>query len=293
VQLLWEHGRYKDAADALRAWKGPLGPQAWLDDIRARFYEAFKKMPDEEVLQAFEALERSGLPARGLSHLWYPFELEGRHELAFRMSSGLTSAQSIAGVEFLTASYQMLKQLKGEAQALDWIRGRLPKALRGRASAVFFDRGEDSLLWDAIDPPAPEWVWLVRALAEVRRGRGDGARRAMLADHFGTPRPGQAEVLGNFLLGKASEQDVWQRAIDARTRAEGAYAVGLRRLCEGRYREASDWFRVTQELAHENMGEYRWATSQLREWRERQQTLDRIAPRCGAPAKASRTSAKG
>ncbi len=293
VQLLWEHGRYKDAADALRAWKGPLGPQAWLDDIRARFYEAFKKMPDEEVLQAFEALERSGLPARGLSYLWSPFELEGRHELAFRMSSGLRTAQSIAGVEFLTASYQMLKQLKGEAQALDWIRGRLPKALRNRASAVFFDRGEDGLLWDAIDPPAPEWVWLVRALAEVRRGRGDGARRAMLADHFGTPRPGQAEVLGNFLLGKASEQDVWQRAIDARTRAEGAYAVGLRRLCEGRYREASDWFRVTQELAHENMGEYRWATSQLREWRERQQTLDRIAPRCGAQPKASRTSAKG
>ena len=293
VQLLWEHGRYKDAADALRAWKGPLGPQAWLDDIRARFYEAFKKMPDEEVLQAFEALERNGLPARGLSYLWSPFELEGRHELAFRMSSGLRTAQSIAGVEFLTASYQMLKQLKGEAQALDWIRGRLPKALRNRASTVFFDRGEDGLLWDAIDPPAPEWVWLVRALAEVRRGRGDGARRAMLADHFGTPRPGQAEVLGNFLLGKASEQGVWQRAIDARTRAEGAYAVGLRRLCEGRYREASDWFRVTQELAHENMGEYRWATSQLREWRERQQTLDRIAPRCGAPAKASRTSAKG
>jgi len=82
-------------------------------------------MPDDEVLLAFEALERSGLPARGLSHLWYPFELEGRHELAFRMSSGLTSAQSIAGVEFLTASYQMLKQLKGDAQALDWIRGRL------------------------------------------------------------------------------------------------------------------------------------------------------------------------
>src|SRR6266704_2655242 len=117
VQLLWEHGRYKDAADALRAWKGPLGPQAWLDDIRARFYEAFKKMPDEEVLQAFEALERSGLPAPGLSHLWYPFELEGRHELAFRMSSGLTTAPSIAGVEFLTASYQMLKQLGGAATA--------------------------------------------------------------------------------------------------------------------------------------------------------------------------------
>src|SRR3989442_7407261 len=105
-------------------------------------------MPDEEVLQAFEALERSGLPARGLSHLWYPFELEGRHELAFRMSSGLTSAQSMAGVEFLTASYQMLKQLKGEAQALDWIRRRLPEALRSPARPGLFHRGDDSPLLD-------------------------------------------------------------------------------------------------------------------------------------------------
>src|SRR5262249_2364345 len=98
AQFLWEHGRYKDAADALRAWKGPLGPPAWLDDIRARFYEAFKKAPDEEVLQAFEALERSGLPAQGLSHLWYPFGLAGRHELAFRLSAVLTEP-GITGVE--------------------------------------------------------------------------------------------------------------------------------------------------------------------------------------------------
>jgi len=90
-------------------------------------------------------------------------------------------------------------------------------------------------------------------------------------------------VLGNFLLGKASERDVWQRATDARTRAQGAYAVGLRRLCEGRYREASDWFRVTQELGPEQVGEYRWATSQLRGWRAQQKSLDRIAPRCGTP----------
>src|SRR5207245_9092776 len=111
----------------------------------------------------------------------------------------------IAGIEFLTASYQMLKQLKGEAQALDWIRGRLPKALRGRASAVFFDRGEDSLLWDAIDPPAPEWVWRVRALAEGRRGRGAGARRAVLADHVGEPPPRQAAGPRTLLPGDAPE----------------------------------------------------------------------------------------
>src|SRR5205814_1414963 len=121
THLEWK-GEYATARAAAEAWLARGVPQAGLDDIRARFYEAFKKMPDEEVLQAFEALERSGLPAQGLSHLWYPFELEGRHELAFHMSSGLTTAQSIAGVEFLTASYQMLKQLKGEAQALDWIR---------------------------------------------------------------------------------------------------------------------------------------------------------------------------
>ncbi len=296
LQFLWEHGRYKEAADALRAFKGPLLPQAWIDDVRPRFYEAFEKAPDEEALRAFEALERAKLPARGLSYLWYPFELAGRHELAFRMSSGLSN-DDMLGVEFLTASYQVLKEWKGEPEALDWLRARLPRPLRNQASMIFFDRGEDGLLWDVIESPeegeAGEWVWLIRALAEVRGGRGNGARRVALAQYFAAPRPDHAEVLGNFLIGKASEADVWQRASDARTRAEGAYVVGLRRLCEGRYREASDWFRVTQELALENMGEYHWATNQLHEWREQQKSLERIAPRCEAPAKVRGASAAG
>jgi len=286
VRFLWEHGRYKDAADTLRAFKGPLEPQAWLDDIRVRFHEAFEKAPDEEALQAFEALVKGGLPRRGLGYLWDPFELQGRRELAFRMSSSLTE-RSVMGVEFQTASYQILKRWKGEAEALAWLRARLPRGLQNQASMVFFDRGEDGLLWDAIERPedgeGPEWVWLVRALAALRRGPTDRARREALTRYFGTPRPDGADVLGNFLLGKASERDVWQRATDARTRAQGAYAVGLRRLCEGRYREASDWFRVTQELGPEQVGEYRWATSQLRGWRAQQKSLDRIAPRCGTP----------
>src|SRR4029077_7096453 len=119
-------------------------------DIRARFYEAFAKAPDEEALRAFEALRKSGLPAHGLGYLWYPFELQGRHELAFRMCSGLIEHTAM-GVEFLTAGYQILKQWKGEAEALDWLRARLPKALQYQGSLVFFDHGEDDLLWDAIE----------------------------------------------------------------------------------------------------------------------------------------------
>jgi hypothetical protein len=187
----------------------------------------------------------------------------------------------------------VLKKWKGETEALDWLRARLPRALRNHASMVFFDRGEDRLLWDAIENPAGESVWVIRALAEVRRGRGNAGRRLALAQHFAEPRPDHAEVLGNFLIGKAPEADVWRRATDARTRAEGAYVVGLRRLCEGRYREASDWFRVTQELAPESMGEYHWATNQLRAWREQQKSLERIAPRCDAPERARGASTAG
>src|SRR5439155_6586186 len=162
------------------------------------------------------------------------------HELAFRMSSGLTE-HSMRGARSLPSSYQALRLLKGEAGALDWIRARLPAALRNQASMVFFDRGEDGLLWEAIEHPAPEWVWLVRALAEVRRGRGDRARRALVAEYFSTPRPDQTDVVGDFLLGKASEKGVWQRATDARTRADGAYAVGLGCRGGGGDGEASDW----------------------------------------------------
>jgi len=153
------------------------------------------------------------------------------------------------------------------------------------ASMIFHDLGQNDLLWEVIDHPEagphPEWVWLVRAASAVRWGDTSPERRRTLEAYFSTPRDDQADVLANFLLGKGSEDAVWRRAADGRRRAEAAYVVAVRRLCGGAYREASDWFRVARELADENMGEYHWASNELRRWKEQSKTLDRIAPRCG------------
>src|SRR5207247_1957358 len=167
------------------------------------FHETFTHRPDPEPFAAFAALKAGGIPLRNLGYLTAPFRWDRRYELTFQMRADLTDP-SLAQVEMLVETYQVLK---------DW--------------------------------------------------------------------KGKADVLANFLLGKGSEDAVWRRAADGRRRAEAAYVVAVRRLCGGAYREASDWFRVARELADENMGEYHWASNELRRWKEQSKTLDRIAPRCG------------
>ena len=284
VEFLWRQKRYPDAATALRGFRGPMDLNTWATDLRKAFHEPFTDRPDAEPLAAFAALKAAGFPHRNLAYLTAPFRRDRRFALTFQMRADLTDG-SLAQVEMLVETYQVLKDWKGKPEALAWLKSRIPAPMLNPASMIFHDLGQDDLLWEVIDHPEagphPEWVWLVRAASAVRWGATSPERRRALEAYFGTPRDDQADVLANFLLGKGSEDAVWRRAADARRRAEAAYVVGVRRLCDGAYREASDWFRTARELANENIGEFHWASNELRRWKEESKTLDRIKPRCG------------
>ncbi len=284
VEFLWRQKRSADAATALRGFRGPMDLNTWATDVRKAFHETFTHRPDPEPFAAFAALKAGGIPLRNLGYLTAPFRWDRRYELTFQMRADLTDP-SLAQVEMLVETYQVLKDWKGKAEALAWLKSRIPAPMLNPASMIFHDLGQNDLLWEVIDHPEagphPEWVWLVRAASAVRWGDTSPERRRTLEAYFSTPRDDQADVLANFLLGKGSEDAVWRRAADGRRRAEAAYVVAVRRLCGGAYREASDWFRVARELADENMGEYHWASNELRRWKEQSKTLDRIAPRCG------------
>ncbi|HDN27827.1 MAG TPA: hypothetical protein ENG03_12200 [Thioploca sp.] len=48
---------------------------------------------------------------------------------------------------------------------------------------------------------------------------------------------------------------------------EVAYYIGLQAQTEGRYFEASNWYRIAVETGLIKNGEYRWAYDQLTRWR--------------------------
>ena len=285
AQFLWEQGLDDEAARGLREFKGHLDGWTWRDEIAPVFHATFASLPDDRTLAAFEQIKRAGFPQGEIRFLADPFARQGRYELAFHMISDLRE-NSLVQVEILITAYHFLAHWKGEPEAIDWLKNRIPPPMRNPASMVFLTRGEDDLLWEVVERPEegshPEWVWVGRAISVARGSSREPERRAAVERYFAVPRDDATDALANFLLGKAPEEAVWRRATDPRRRGEGAYVVGLKRLCEGDYRAASDWFRVVQEVANENMGEYHWASDTLRSWKERAQSLDRIAPACRA-----------
>jgi hypothetical protein len=284
--FLWSENRNQDAAQLLRAAAGTTSADDWNKQIAASFAESFVKRSNRDVLDAFTALKTAGVPHGNLRYLVRPFHRSGRDEVAFLMGAGLREP-TLVQAEIYTEAYQSLRDWKGGAVAAQWLREQIPPPMRNPASMVFFKLGETDILWNVVEQPEqganPEWVWLVRAMSTLQTRSLDPARRRALGAYFAEPRDDEVQVLARYLIDGGSEDAVWQRARDRRTRAEAAYVVGLKRLCEGDARAASDWFRIVQEIAEERMGEYHWSADQLWHWHQQGRSLDRLRAGCGAP----------
>ena len=63
---------------------------------------------------------------------------------------------------------------------------------------------------------------------------------------------------------------------DAKKRIEASYYLGLYAQTEGRYEDASGWYRVAVKTRLSREGEYRWVSNQLWLWRDGGKTLVRI-----------------
>jgi hypothetical protein len=284
--FLWSESRNEDAAQLLRSALGTTSAQDWNEEIATSFADDFAKRSDRDVLDAFAALKTAGVPHGNLRYLVRPFHRGGRDEVAFRMGAGLRDP-TLVQAEIYTEAYQSLREWKGDEAAAQWLREQIPPPLRNPASMVFFNLGETDILWNVVEQPEqganPEWVWLVRAMSTLQTRSLNPARRRALGAYFAKPRDDEVQALARYLIDSGSEDDVWRRARDRRTRAEAAYVVGLKRLCEGDARAASDWFRIVQEIAEERMGEYHWSAGQLWQWRQEGRSLDRLRAGCGAP----------
>lgn len=82
--------------------------------------------------------------------------------------------------------------------------------------------------------------------------------------------------VGRYLCGLASEEDILKLATRPNRRSWISYYIGLRNQSEGRYGDASDWYRVVMET-DVNTPEYKWAMDALRNWMAADKSLNRLA----------------
>jgi tetratricopeptide (TPR) repeat protein len=279
AELYWEHGKPGEAAKVLASMPHQLTLSDWMYVVGPRFAAVFKNRP-KEAAAAFAPLLALTVNRFHLQGLAAAAAKAGKDDLAFEMVSRLPW-QTTEEMVFLTDAYRYLKASKGKEAALDWVRKAVPRGRLNELSLPIFWSGADELLWDLVESPEkgpePDRVWLMRAAAAARRGPESDPHRDTLLQYYGSPGPRYYHQIGRFLLGLATEREVLAVATDPRRRCEVAFYIGLRAKGEGRYADASDWFRVAIETGQERVAEYTFAYNTITDWQAEGKSLSRLA----------------
>lgn len=295
ARFYWSRGRYEDAAQVLKESPHKINLAEWKEELGPKFAGVFLRKSQEETLAAFSALQASGFDPFSLDQIAESFGAAHRPETAFEMVSRL-HAQGTGQLFYLLHGYRYLKQWRGAPTALAWVRKAIPPQFLPFSTMISFDEGQYELLWDLIGDPGKDeggdFVWLLRAAASVKLGAGKDPHRAELLNHYDPGRRGWLQriwysvyspphsyyhTIGRYLLGLTTERKTLALATDPKKRCEIAYYIGLRAEGEGRYAEASDWFRVSSETGLANNGEYRWSYNTLYLWQKEGESLARLA----------------
>jgi tetratricopeptide (TPR) repeat protein len=282
AEVLWRSGKHDEAAQALKAPARSLRSLDWRFRIGDRFAAVFASRPAAEGLRAFTALKKEGLGTQ-LGQLASAVGKAGNEELAFELASRL-EAPGLQQLELLMDAYAHLKRWKSEADAVAWLRTRVPQQALAPLSMFAFRSGADPVLWDVIPSyegasEQEDYVWLMRAAASLRSHDADPARQAALRKRFEVDRPGFYHQLGRYLLGLIPEPSVIAAATTPKSRQEMTFFLGLKAQAEDRFADASTWYRATVETSNPRQGEYRWAFEELNRFRQAELSLARMKER--------------
>jgi len=276
--LYWKHGKPDQAADVLK--KSPTGITLyeWEHEIGPFFEEALEGQSIESAKRAFVLLQQAGINEYSLYRLSFVPARHGKHEFAYALLSQLRSNPS-----FFLYAYSQHKAWEGKEKALKTLHQYIPVGQFGPASNVMYDDGQYDLLWDFSDQidlnVLGDYIWLLRAATLSESAIYSEERRQSLMNYYSQHRSGHYNMLGRFLMGLITEADLLAEGGSPSTVASTAYYLGLKAKSEGRYVDASDWFRFGMEKGSSQEPEYKWCRDALVRWRLAEHNLDYAAAR--------------
>jgi len=281
AKVLWTMGEPDAAASRLAEARPPILSNHW-NELSDAFSDVFAERDPSQGLRGFEVLQQAHAPALLLDRLAWDMERRGRVQLAFDM---FTRVQA-TGVDHLRNSvraYRALKQLRGEPDALAWLRARIAEIDRPRwdaLSEIAFYWRTPEILWTVV--PLEQQIasipWLMRALSFARDGAPEAQRKALEAYHSRKGLfLGARQTVGRYLLGLASEEQLLAIANRGSEGLWAATALGIRAEADGRYEDANAWYHAAADTEQRTSEVYWWVMDRLDGWRRRGISLGRIA----------------
>jgi hypothetical protein len=266
ARVRWFQGRNTDAAKILGNKRAP--PKAWRDLYARRFWVRFEGQP-EQALAAFDELLKAGIEPESLAAFAAGVAAKSP-ELGFEMLSRIKDKKT-GRIQFPADGYEMLLRLKGEDEALRWLKPQITPDRADPFMVWAYRQGYDRMLWEVL--PAPrgqkaEVFWVLRAASAVRAGLQKHPHRDELLEHFRTPGTGFYRVVGRHLLGLASRSELDAVCTGYQSAGIAAYFIGvLEQHQERNDAEALRWYRLSYEALGSTAPEASWAYDQLSAWR--------------------------
>ncbi|MGH9366218.1 MAG: hypothetical protein ACRD3M_00915, partial [Thermoanaerobaculia bacterium] len=252
AEVFWRQGKYGDVPPLFKDPKYPPAPRDWADTIAPDFFDVFARSSSDEVQKAFAPIREAGFNPWFLLEFSAPFAKAGRSDVAFEMLISVN--RKTPGIGLLDPNlslYRYRKAWKGDQEALTWVREIVTPATVAAVMRAAFEQRLFELLW-GFDPPAEARAtaeaWFLRAAAAAIDPEGAKSHRAELESHFRSAGKEPKVEYARYLLGLSDEAALFRIAADPMHRGEVAYAFGVKAVGEGRYPDASDWFRVCLEV---------------------------------------------
>ena len=287
AEVLWAQRRYEAVPVVLNDSQHPLSPADWRHVVGPAFARAFGRRASAIGDSAFDALARGGIPATLLGTIPAAAADSGFFPLALVLKQRLlppAGGDDAEAVEF----YRYLVAARGAGAGRAWLAARWSPLEARRQALSIYRNGLYDLLWElnAVPDEGAEgsYYWLVRTLAWLEDPKRNPTRRAQLMAFYRRPDARFYHLAGRCLLGLEPDATLLPFASTPHRRAEVSYYLGIKALSERRYRDASDWLRVTVETQSVRDWELLWAKDLLTRWSGAGRELRVAVPRVAAKA---------
>ena len=262
---LWTQKRHVDAAKQLYDAREWINGYEWRSDVARAFLQALGDQPESETTAAFQALIAANVPHWMLGELANGLVRQKRPDLGFAFHSKLQPETGAGGFSFPIDATKAMRSWRGNAAATEWLRQYVPTGVEGPPAMAFYQYDLFDELWTLRMPGQHEstFTWLMRAAAATASPAIMRKHRDELLAVYQLRSSDPYFVMGRYLMGLTSKDQLLAIANAPDRRCEIAYYLGLRAKAEGRLYDAADWFAASIATGQRNEGEYIWSLQEI------------------------------
>lgn len=266
----WRNQKHDLAAQVIAKGRSIVGPfSQWYFQ---EFLEGIGQTSNESIFQAVESLKNRGANLWEIKALALRLGRAGKPDLSIRILTALKGGYLMENLESVVSTYKVMLAWRGKKEAWGYLQGAISEDKKPLVLMILYKDGLAEELLDLIGDPdkSPseyrEFAWLQKLIAWQARDKQPGHFSTSFSNHYQQSNSDPYHLIGKFLLGLISQEQLLKKIQTPKQRCEFAYYLGLAERLKGNFSEATQWYHLCLETMLEKNGEFHWATDELFWW---------------------------